>query len=117
VAGLETVIIDTLAAFGIKGARDPRHRGVWVGSEKIAAIGVRITGQVTMHGFALNVRTDPADFRGIVPCGIPDRGVTSMHLHRPEVVMEPVKEAVIAAFCRVFGFRTAGDRLASTTED
>lgn len=76
---LESVLIETAAALGVEGAtRDPDHTGVWVGNNKIGAIGVKITRGVTMHGFALNVATDLEMFRGIVPCGIEGRWVTSI---------------------------------------
>jgi lipoyl(octanoyl) transferase len=86
VTDLEEVLIRTLAAFGINGRRHEKHRGVWVesavetfgGLAKIAAIGVRISGGVSSHGFALNVEPDLSYFSGIVPCGITEFGVTSM---------------------------------------
>ena len=74
---LEEVLIRTAADLGLE-ARRNRHTGVWVGNDKLAAIGVKITRGITMHGFALNVTTDLAMFRGIVPCGLNDRGVTSV---------------------------------------
>jgi lipoyl(octanoyl) transferase len=76
---LEEILIRTLARYGLAAGRDPRWTGVWVAGRKIAAIGVRLgRGWVTSHGFALNVSTDLAPFDAIVPCGIRDRGVTSM---------------------------------------
>src|SRR4051812_30826380 len=75
---LERVLIDVLADFGMAARRDPEYTGVWVNHEKIAAIGVRVARGRTRHGFALNVATDLAMFDHIVPCGIRDRGVTSM---------------------------------------
>ncbi len=75
---LEEVLIRTLAHFGLEAGRDPGNTGVWVNDAKIAAIGVRVTRSVTKHGFALNVSPDLEYFAGIVPCGIFDRGVTSM---------------------------------------
>ncbi len=85
VRALEEVVIRTLSDYGIPAAREPGLTGVWTGGEKIAAIGVRVSrpqgaegGWVTSHGLALNVDVDLAWFERIVPCGIPDRGVTSM---------------------------------------
>jgi len=75
---LEEALIRTAAELGVDAERDERHTGVWVGRRKIAAIGVKITRGITMHGFALNVSTDLSMFAGIVPCGIVDRGVTSL---------------------------------------
>ena len=79
---LEGLLIDVLADFGIEGRRDPGYTGVWVdtpsGASKIAAIGVRVARGRTRHGFALNVAPDLTMFDHIVPCGIRDRGVTSM---------------------------------------
>jgi len=75
---LESVLIAVLADFGIEAQAVPRYTGVWVGDEKIAAIGVRVARGRTRHGFALNVDPDLAMFGHIVPCGIADRGVTSM---------------------------------------
>ena len=96
---LEDVLIGALAGFGIEAHREPRNTGVWVGDEKIAAIGVKVARGRTRHGFALNVCPDLDHFRTIVPCGIHDYGVTSMErvLARPVVVGE-VKPAVVRAF-------------------
>ena len=74
---LEEVVIRTAADLGIDARRDPEHTGVWVNSNKIGAIGVKITRGITMHGFAFNVTTDLSMFEGIVPCGIEGRWVTS----------------------------------------
>jgi lipoyl(octanoyl) transferase len=82
---LEEVVIRTLAGYGIEAGRDKGLTGVWIGRDKIAAIGVRVNrpggaagGWVTSHGLALNVNVDLDWFRRVVPCGIADRGVTSM---------------------------------------
>lgn len=75
---LEEVLIRTGADLGVEAARDPQNTGVWVGSNKIGAIGVKITRGITMHGFAFNVTTDLSMFTGIVPCGIQGRWVTSV---------------------------------------
>jgi len=78
VRDLEEVLIRTIADYGIEGGRIEGLTGVWVGNEKIAAIGVRIARWITSHGFALNVNTDLKFFQMIVPCGITDKGVTSI---------------------------------------
>jgi lipoyl(octanoyl) transferase len=75
---IEETLVRTAAVYGVTAERDRRHTGVWVGRNKLGAIGVKITRGVTMHGFALNVTTDLSMFEGIVPCGIPDRWVTSL---------------------------------------
>ena len=78
VRDLETVMIRTCGDYGIEAARVDGRTGCWVGPEKIGAIGVRIARWVTSHGFALNVANDLTPFQLIVPCGIRDRGVTSL---------------------------------------
>ncbi|MBU0529230.1 lipoyl(octanoyl) transferase LipB, partial [bacterium] len=75
---LERILINTLKEFGISAQIRDKLIGVWVGDEKIGAIGVRVKNGVTMHGFALNVNTDLSYFNGIIPCGIDNCKVTSM---------------------------------------
>jgi lipoate-protein ligase B len=75
---LEEILIRTAADFGVKAHRAEGLRGIWVGNEKLAAIGVRIAQWTTLHGFAMNVSTDLRDFDLIVPCGLHGRGVTSL---------------------------------------
>ena len=100
---LEAVIIAVLADFGIAAEQSRGYTGVWVGDEKIAAIGVRVANGRTRHGFALNVDPDLGMFDHIIPCGIRDRGVTSMQrLVGHEVPMAEVEAAVIRAFRGVF---------------
>jgi lipoyl(octanoyl) transferase len=103
VRDLETVLIRTAADYGITAGRIEGLTGVWVGDEKLAAIGVRIARWITSHGFALNVTTDLAHFGLIVPCGIADRGVTSLArlLGRPVDTAE-VQNRVIEHFVNVF---------------
>jgi lipoyl(octanoyl) transferase len=104
---LEEVMIRTLSVFGIEGRRDREFTGVWVGSEKIAAIGVRVSRWVTMHGFALNVNTDLGYFERIIPCGIFHRGVTSLQrLLGREVPLAEVSAQIVKHFSGVFGVET-----------
>jgi lipoyl(octanoyl) transferase len=104
VRDLEEVLIRTVADFKIAGVRIAGLSGVWVGNEKIAAIGVRIARWITSHGFALNVNTDLDYFKMIVPCGITDKGVTSISqlLGRP-VEIEDVAMRASCHFGDVFG--------------
>lgn len=103
VRSLEQVLIDALALFGITGERVHGRPGVWAGGGKIAAIGVRVQGGVTTHGFALNVSTDLSWFDAIVPCGLPDVTVTSMaRLLRRAPELDAVEAAVVRAFASIF---------------
>lgn len=90
VRDLEEVMIRTCGDYGVEAGRVAGLTGAWVGEEKIGAIGVRIARWVTSHGFALNVSTDLAPFGLVVPCGIRDRGVTSLEriLGRPADIAE-----------------------------
>lgn len=103
VRDLEEVMIGACADYGIEARRIPGLTGCWVGETKIGAIGVRIARWVTSHGFAFNVTSDLAPFSLIVPCGIRDRGVTSLHvlLGRP-VPLEEVMDRLVARFGGVF---------------
>jgi lipoyl(octanoyl) transferase len=104
VRDLEEVLIRAAAHYGIAAERAPGLTGVWVGQEKLAAIGVRVARWVTSHGFAFNVTTDLDYFNLIVPCGITDRGVTSLArlLGRP-VDRDEVENGIVSHFCEVFG--------------
>jgi lipoate-protein ligase B len=104
VTQLEETLIRAIADFGVTAGRDARNRGVWVGNDKIAAIGVRVARRVTTHGFALNVATDLCYYAGIVPCGIRDAGVTSLEKHAAGVAMDAVKARVVARFAEVFEY-------------
>ena len=105
VRDLEEVLIRTAADFGVAAGRVQGLTGVWVGNEKLAAIGVRIARWVTSHGFALNVTTDLDYFKLIVPCGIADRGVTSLgRLSSRPVVMDEVRSRMVEHFANVFSF-------------
>ena len=108
VRDLEEVLIRAVAGFGIVSHRVPGLTGTWVGHEKLAAIGVRIARWVTSHGFALNVSTNLEHFGLIVPCGIADKGVTSLDkLSGRPLAMNDVENAVVEAFSLVFERRIA----------
>ncbi len=101
---LEEVVIRALAQMGIAARRIAGYTGVWVGDEKICAIGVHTSRWITMHGFALNVATDLSMFGRIIPCGIFEKGVTSIE----QVTGEPqridvVMPLVVQEFSSVFG--------------
>ena len=103
VRDLEEVMIRMAASFGVTAGRVPGLTGAWVGDEKLAAIGVRIARWVTSHGFAFNVNTSLNHFDLIVPCGISDKGVTSLSKLIGSVVpMKDVEDAAVQAFKEVF---------------
>lgn len=110
---LEAVIIDWLAQYGIEGGRKPEYTGVWVGDEKITAIGVKFNkakqrrGFITSHGFALNIKSGIAaeGFSGIIPCGIEQYGVTSFNdLTGLNMTVEQAAEQIAPLFKQRFGF-------------
>jgi lipoyl(octanoyl) transferase len=108
---LEEWVIRTLARFGVNGERRAGRVGVWVagplgGEDKIAAIGVRVRHWVSYHGVALNVAPDLENFRGIVPCGISEHGVTSLARLGIAASMEGVDDALRATFDEAFGAAT-----------
>lgn len=101
---VEEALIRALATWGLEGERVPGLTGVWVGRDKVAAIGIGVRRWVTWHGFALNVSTELDAFELIVPCGIRDRGVTSLQkLLGHEVPAPQVTDAIVDAFAAVFG--------------
>jgi lipoyl(octanoyl) transferase len=102
VRDLEEVLIRTAGDFGIVTARVPGLTGVWAGQEKLAAIGVRISRWITSHGFALNVTTDLTHFDLIIPCGIADRGVTSLARLGSTATRREVEDRIVEHFCSVF---------------
>jgi lipoyl(octanoyl) transferase len=105
VRNLEEVLIRTVSDYGINARRIAGFTGVWVGNEKIAAIGVRVARWVTSHGFALNVTTDLDYFGLIVPCGLSDRGVTSIgQLRGRPVEAAEVIDRVTVHFAKVFDY-------------
>ena len=109
VRDLEEVLIQTVARFGIVAQRASGLTGIWVDDRKLAAIGVRIARWITSHGFALNVTTKLEHFNLIIPCGIVDKGVTSLaQLTGRQIDITSVTPAITEAFEAVF------DRIAST---
>jgi lipoyl(octanoyl) transferase len=109
---IEEALIRTMADYGVAAQRVAGRTGVWtqpngaVEEKKIAAIGIHVSAGVTSHGFALNVTTDLRDFDWIVPCGIRDRGVTSLELESPtsvaDLTLQTAAERVARQFGRVF---------------
>ncbi len=104
VRDIEEALIRALADYGVEAGRKEGLTGVWVGDEKIAAIGVRVSsGWITSHGFALNVNTDLNFFDAIIPCGIRDHGVTSLaRVTGSEFDLDAVGERVAERFAEVF---------------
>jgi lipoate-protein ligase B len=97
VTDLEEVIIQTLADFGVEGDRIAQHRGVFVGRDKIAAIGIEIRGGVTMHGISLNVFEDTSLYNHFIPCGIKDKGIAFLERCCPRTI-SPSMNAVVTSF-------------------
>lgn len=100
VTALEDALIATAAASGVTADRRDGFPGVWVGTDKLAAIGVRVTNRVTKHGVAINVEPDLADFSGIVACGIADGGVTSLREHGANTSVEESARVLTNALAR-----------------
>ena len=100
---LEEIMLRALRDNGIEGRRVEGLTGVWIGDEKVGALGVRVRRWISTHGFALNVSCDLSYFDGIVPCGITDRGVTSIERAAEHAVdIEQVKESCARAFEDLF---------------
>jgi len=112
---IEESLIRLLARYGIEATREARFTGVWTQKGKIAAMGVHISRWITRHGFALNVNTDMSFYDLIVPCGIADRGVTSIQKHLSRNVdLKEVADAYGEEFGRIFNrnpIRTKEDAL------
>lgn len=102
VRDIEEVLIRVAADYGIEAGRIPGLTGVWVGDGKLAAIGVRIQRWITSHGFALNHTTDLSHFELIVPCGIADRGVTSLEQLGCRASRRELEDRIVARFAEVF---------------
>ena len=116
VRDLEDVMIAASADFGVSAGRVAGLTGAWVGDDKLAAIGVRIARWITSHGFAFNVSTDLSHFDLIVPCGIRNRGVTSLDRVLGKTVrIREVEDAITRAFARVFDREVVEGSLASSS--
>ena len=101
--GLEGAMINVLAGYGVEGVGSPGYAGVWVGNDKVVAIGVAIKRDVSFHGFAINVSTNLNHFNYIVPCGLQGKGVASLSsLLGRQVSLDEVKPKLVAAFREVF---------------
>jgi lipoate-protein ligase B len=104
--GLEAVLIETLAQFGLTAQRAKGLTGVWIEQQKIASIGVGVRRWVTCHGFALNVDPDLTYFSHIVPCGLAGVEITSMgEILARSIEMAVVKSLVATIFARYFGYK------------
>lgn len=102
---LEEVIIKTCGDYNLNCERNPKHTGVWIEDRKIAAIGIKVSRWVTMHGFAFNVNTDLNLFNGIIPCGIQDKTVTSLNKELgKEADVREVKSKLLENFITHFGY-------------
>jgi len=101
---IEEVLIQFLAVCGISAGRLEKLTGVWVNNQKIAAIGMRVSKWVTMHGFALNVANDLSLYDGIIPCGITSKGITRIIDYKSNIRIEQVKSGIIEKFVELFGF-------------
>jgi lipoyl(octanoyl) transferase len=99
---LEEVLIQLLAVYGLKGERVVGMTGVWLEGRKVAAIGIKVSRWITMHGFALNVCPDLTGFERIVPCGIADKPVGSLAQFIPGISVEPMRQLAAAMFAEVF---------------
>lgn len=100
VRAVETAVIEALSSFGIRGEQIAGRSGVWVGGEKICAVGLKFASDTTMHGLALNVATDVSKFFRVNPCGITDAGVTSMERQGVDASLEEAAAALTSALVK-----------------
>lgn len=104
---LEEVIIRVCFDFGLIACRDPKYTGVWIDNRKIAAIGIKVSRWVTMHGFAFNINTDLSLFNGIIPCGITDKAVTSLSKEINKIIeINFIKTLLLKHFTEVFEYNS-----------
>ncbi len=103
---LEEVLIKVCSDYNLDAKRVEGYTGVWIDDRKIAAIGIKISRWVTMHGFAFNVNTNLELFNGIIPCGISDKSVTSLQKElKKEISIDEVKERIIYHFMQAFDYK------------
>jgi lipoate-protein ligase B len=101
---LEGAVIEACHRFGVQAGRWGEHPGVWVGNDQICAIGLAVRAMVSLHGIAFNVSTDLTYDRLIVPCGLPDRGITSLSKEAGRsIAVDEAKPALLDALARAFG--------------
>ena len=105
VGALEQACVRTAADYGIAAAADRRRPGVWVGGDKLAAVGVRINGGVTTHGLAFNVTPDLSDFAGLIPCGLDGAGVCSLASLGVDTTVEQVRARLVSHLASALGRR------------
>lgn len=104
---LEEMIIRVCFEFGLIGRRDPKYTGVWIDDRKIAAIGIKVSRWITMHGFAFNISTDLSLYNGIIPCGISDKAVTSLSKETNKTIkIDFVKSLILKHFTEVFEYNS-----------
>ena len=99
---LEEVLIRVLAIYGLTGERLPGFTGVWLEGYKVAAIGIKVSRWITMHGFAINICANMAGFGRIVPCGIEDKPVGSLEMWIPGITVEQIRPLIANSFAEVF---------------
>jgi lipoyl(octanoyl) transferase len=112
---LEEVLICVLANYGLQGERIPGSTGVWLEGYKVAAIGIKVSRWVTMHGFSLNVCPDMTGFERIVPCGIADKAVGSLTNWIPSIKCLEVRACIAECFSEVFGVKLIKSKYQSYT--
>ncbi len=102
---IEEVIIKVCDEYGLDASRVEKYTGVWIDDRKICAIGIKVSRWITMHGFAFNVNTDLKLFKGIIPCGISNKDVTSLNRElKKEINLGEVKEQILHQFSVIFNY-------------
>ena len=99
---LEEVLIRVLAIYGLTGERLPGFTGVWLEGYKVAAIGIKVSRWITMHGFAINICANMSGFGRIVPCGIEDKPVGSLEMWISGITVEQIRPLIANSFAEVF---------------